>query len=200
LPGSSLGSLFFFLSWSHIMSGGLVKLTYFFMNLFFLILLFCIKLFSVKFCQFFASLSILLLQERVGQVNPGHLAFSFIIFFLFNLCLFCKSFLLEVYFSFISVWCYMWWISRVNPNWLRFFSFDFFLISSFCINLFSLELCYFLTFLTIWLFREWVGKINTDWFKVFLMSFLFNFFFLPGHPYDFFFNLDLILHVVGSSS
>jgi hypothetical protein len=99
------------------MSGGLVKLTHFFYDfIFFLILLFCIKLFSLKICQFFASLSILLLQERVGQANPGQLVFSFIMSFLFNLCLFCKSFLLEVYFSFISVSCCMWWVSRVNLN------------------------------------------------------------------------------------
>jgi hypothetical protein len=62
------------------------------MNLiiFFSISSFCIKLFALELCHFFASLSILLFREPVGQANLGQLVFSFIIFFLkFKLDLFC---------------------------------------------------------------------------------------------------------------
>jgi hypothetical protein len=69
---------FFFLSWSHVASGGLVKLTQvgsncfprFSYEFFFSFFSFCIKLFVLEFCYFFTFLSIWLFQERVNKVNP----------------------------------------------------------------------------------------------------------------------------------
>jgi hypothetical protein len=80
-------STFFFLSWSHIVSGELVELTWFDLVFsliflwFFSISSFCIKLFSLELYHFFTFHSVLLFQEGIGQANLGHLIFLFTMFF-----------------------------------------------------------------------------------------------------------------------
>jgi hypothetical protein len=144
----------------------------------------------------FSLLFLLLSRERIGQINPSELVFSFSMVYLsiLGLSLLGPSFGGWPFFL-ISVSCHMWRVSRVNPDWLKFFSlisYDFFLISSFCIKLFALELCYFFTFLTIWLFQERVGKVNPNWLRVFLIFLLDFEFFLLGHPFEFFLSWSYI--------
>jgi hypothetical protein len=112
--------------------------------------------------------------------------------FLFNLGLFHQarpSF--GGHFFFISISCYVWWVSRVNSSWLRFFPLIFysffFQFYHFALNYLSLSFIIFFIFLTVWLFRERVGKINPDWLKVLLTFFNWNLVFLLGHHFDFFF-------------
>jgi hypothetical protein len=125
----------------------------------------------------FSLLFLLLSRERIGQINSSELVFSFTMFYLsiLGLSLLGPSFGGWPFFL-IPVSCHMWRVSRVNPDWLKFFFLDFlwffFSISSFRIKLFALELCYFFSFLTVWLFQERVGKVNPNWLRVFLIFFI----------------------------